>query len=108
MHPPARRCGASDAMVLVSALLTCPFTASAQLKVLISGGFSGPYEKLLPDFERTTGTKVATASASAAAVVAGSKEIEAAKRWIAFLASEHAATTIRSGGMEPPVKRHGT
>jgi molybdate transport system substrate-binding protein len=37
----------------------------------------------------------------AAAVVAGSKEVEAAKRLIAFLASERASTTIRAGGMEP-------
>ena len=34
----------------------------AQLKVIISGGFSGPYEKLLPEFERTTGIRVATGS----------------------------------------------
>jgi len=42
----------------------------------------------------------------AAAVVAGSKEVDAAKRLIAFLASERAAATIRSSGMEPPGKRH--
>src|SRR5262245_30818375 len=36
--------------------------ASAQLKVLISGGFSGAYEHLLPNFERTTGIKVTTGS----------------------------------------------
>lgn len=35
-----------------------------QLKVLISGGFCGPYEKLLPEFERTTGIKVTTGSGS--------------------------------------------
>jgi molybdate transport system substrate-binding protein len=48
----------------VATLLLCPLAASAQVKVLISGGFSGPYEKLLPDFERTTGIKVATGSGS--------------------------------------------
>jgi molybdate transport system substrate-binding protein len=37
----------------------------------------------------------------AAAIVAASKEIEAAKRLIAFLTSEPAAETIRRGGMEP-------
>jgi molybdate transport system substrate-binding protein len=37
-------------------------TESAQLNVLISGGFSGAYEQLLPDFERTSGIKVATGS----------------------------------------------
>jgi molybdate transport system substrate-binding protein len=34
----------------------------AQLNVLISGGFSGAYEQLLPEFERTSGIKVATGS----------------------------------------------
>src|SRR5712671_6507042 len=55
----------SDAIVVVvAALLTCPFAASAEVKVLMSGGFSGPYEKLLPEFERTTGIKVTTRSGS--------------------------------------------
>jgi molybdate transport system substrate-binding protein len=36
-----------------------------------------------------------------AAIVAGSKEVEAARRLIAFLASERAATAIRQNGMEP-------
>jgi molybdate transport system substrate-binding protein len=36
----------------------------AELKVIISGGFSGPYEALVPQFERTTGIKVATGSGS--------------------------------------------
>jgi molybdate transport system substrate-binding protein len=35
---------------------------SAQLHVLISGGFTGAYEELLPQFERTSGIKVATGS----------------------------------------------
>jgi molybdate transport system substrate-binding protein len=35
-----------------------------ELKVIISGGFSGPYEGLVPQFERTTGIKVATGSGS--------------------------------------------
>jgi|SRR5262245_15804172 len=38
--------------------------ASAQLRVLISGGFSGAYEKLLPEFERTNAIKVTTGSGS--------------------------------------------
>src|SRR3954468_14593151 len=56
---------ARDAIVVViAALLMSPLAASAQLKVLISGGFSGPYEKLLPEFERTTAIEVATGSGS--------------------------------------------
>ena len=47
---------------ILAALLMSPLMASAQVKVLISGGFSGPYEKLLPQFERDTGIKVTTGS----------------------------------------------
>jgi molybdate transport system substrate-binding protein len=50
--------------IVVVALLMGSLAASAQLKVMISGGFSGPYEKLLPEFERTTGIKVTTSSGS--------------------------------------------
>ena len=35
---------------------------SSDLKVLMSGGFSGAYEQLLPEFERTSGIKVTTGS----------------------------------------------
>ena len=36
--------------------------AMAQLEVIISGGFSGPYKQMLPEFEKTTGIKVVTKS----------------------------------------------
>jgi molybdate transport system substrate-binding protein len=36
--------------------------APARLNVLISGGFSGAYEQLLPEFTRTSGFKVTTGS----------------------------------------------
>ena len=39
-----------------------PMPASAQVKVIISGGFSAAYEQLLPEFERTSGLKVETGS----------------------------------------------
>jgi len=39
-----------------------PMLANAQLNVMISGGFSGSYEKLLPEFERASGIKVKTGS----------------------------------------------
>ena len=35
---------------------------SAQLNVLISGGFAGAYEQLLPEFQRISGIKVTTGS----------------------------------------------
>jgi molybdate transport system substrate-binding protein len=54
----------ASAIAITAALLTVPLAASAQLKVMISGGFSGPYEQLLPEFERTTGIKVTTGSGS--------------------------------------------
>ncbi|MGZ5650477.1 MAG: substrate-binding domain-containing protein [Usitatibacter sp.] len=54
----------AKAIIVAAALLMIPLAASAQLKVMISGGFSGPYEKLLPEFERTTGIKVTTRSGS--------------------------------------------
>src|ERR1041385_8571348 len=54
----------SRAIIVFTALLAMPLTASAQLKVRISGGFSGPYEKLLPEFERASGIKVETGSGS--------------------------------------------
>ena len=48
--------------VVFATLLVWPVAASAQLNVMISGGFSGPYEQLLPEFEQTSGIKVATGS----------------------------------------------
>ncbi len=36
----------------------------AQLNVLISGGFAGAYEQLLPEFKRTSGIEVVTGSGS--------------------------------------------
>ena len=48
--------------LIFSTLPFWPFAASAQLNVLISGGFSGAYEQLLPEFERTSGIKVTTRS----------------------------------------------
>jgi len=46
----------------LSAVLGWPMVASAQVKVMISGGFSGAYEKLLPQFEQKSGIKVTTGS----------------------------------------------
>src|SRR3954471_6782340 len=115
-------------VVVVAALLMCPLAASAQLKVLISGGFSGPYEQLLPEFERTTGIKVATGSGSSqgtgpqtigaqlargvpADVVIlsreGLAELIAARRIAAATEVDHARTPIgvavREGAAKPEV-----
>src|SRR5258708_22297033 len=48
--------------VILATLLFWPAASSAQLNVLISGGFSGAYEQLLSEFERTSGIKVTTGS----------------------------------------------
>jgi molybdate transport system substrate-binding protein len=49
-------------VVIFATLLFWPAAASAQLNVMISGGFSGAYKQLLPEFERTSGIKVTTGS----------------------------------------------
>src|SRR5262245_18643177 len=54
----------SAPVVAIAALLMSPVHASAQLKVIISGGFSSAYEQVLPEFERTSGIKVTTGSGS--------------------------------------------
>jgi molybdate transport system substrate-binding protein len=50
------------AIVVSATLVALPIAAMAQVKVLMSGGFSGAYEQLLPEFERTSGIKVTTGS----------------------------------------------
>jgi molybdate transport system substrate-binding protein len=50
--------------LVLAALSIWPAAASAQLKVIRSGGFTGPYEQLLPEFERASGIKVTTGSGS--------------------------------------------
>ena len=49
-------------VAIAAALFAWPLQSLAQLKVIISGGFSSAYEQLLPEFERTAGVKVTTGS----------------------------------------------
>jgi molybdate transport system substrate-binding protein len=42
-------------------LVALPSRLPAQVRVLISGGFSAPYQELLPQFEKSTGITVTTA-----------------------------------------------
>jgi molybdate transport system substrate-binding protein len=49
-------------LLAVASFLAYPSAAHAQLKVIISGGFSIAYRQVLPEFERTTGITVTTLS----------------------------------------------
>ena len=52
-------------VVVVATVLALPAESFAQVKVIISGGFSAAFRDVLPDFERTTGVTVkATSGAS--------------------------------------------
>ena len=45
----------------ITMLVALPSPSSAQVRVLISGGFSAAYQELLPQFEKSTGFTVTTA-----------------------------------------------
>src|SRR3954470_20932951 len=47
-------------LVLAACLSFSGGASAAEIKVMISGGFSAAYEKLVPEFERTSGHKVTT------------------------------------------------
>jgi molybdate transport system substrate-binding protein len=53
---------AARVTVALTATLLFPSVSFAQVKVIISGGFSAAYRELLPEFERTTGLTVTTTS----------------------------------------------
>jgi len=46
--------------VAIATVLVFATPSSAQIRVIISGGFTPPYQEVLPEFERTTGIKVTT------------------------------------------------
>jgi molybdate transport system substrate-binding protein len=60
----SRMANATKAVFVLATLMSWPAGASAEVKVLMSGGFSGAYERLLPEFESTSGIKVTTGSGS--------------------------------------------
>jgi molybdate transport system substrate-binding protein len=68
-----------------------------------------PVSEILPvrgvDFVGTIPADVQYVAVFSAAVVAGSKEIDASTRLIAFLASEGAMAAIKKNGMEPSSRR---
>ena len=53
---------ASKALFVATFLLFAGAAHAAEIKVMISGGFTGAYNTLVPQFERATGHKVVTVS----------------------------------------------
>ncbi len=51
-----------SSLLIAAAVLAYSGSAMAQVKVIISGGFSTAYRQLLPEFEKTTGIAVDTGS----------------------------------------------
>jgi len=47
-------------VALLAVVLAWPAVSTAQVKVIISGGFSAAYQEVLPEFERTAGITVTT------------------------------------------------
>ena len=47
-------------ILVIAAVLALPTASFAQVKVIISGGFSAAYQEVLPEFEKTTGITVTT------------------------------------------------
>src|SRR5450631_2679641 len=58
--PSHARTGLAGIALAIAAVLALPTASFAQVKVVISGGFSAAYREVLPEFERTTGIKVTT------------------------------------------------
>lgn len=50
------------AVGVIAGVVSTPASASAQLNVIISGGFNAAYRQLLPPFERSSGITVTTTS----------------------------------------------
>jgi molybdate transport system substrate-binding protein len=55
-----RPCLYVRAIVALAAILALPAISTAQVRVIMSGGFATAYKQVLPEFERTTGIKVTT------------------------------------------------
>src|SRR3954471_17792186 len=49
-------------VIAIAAALALPHASFAQVKVIISGGFSSAYHEMLPEFQRATGIAVTTTS----------------------------------------------
>jgi len=98
------RLGIADEMARKSTTTGATAVASGEAEIAVQ-----PVSELLPvpgvDFVGTVPAEVQYVAVFAAAVVAGSKEIEASKQLIAFITSERATAAIRKSGMEPSRRR---
>src|SRR5262245_23785436 len=52
--------GLSTAVFVVLAAIAFPGASYAQVKVILSGGFTAAYREVLPEFEKTSGIKITT------------------------------------------------
>lgn len=78
--------------------------AATRLKVLSSGGFSGPYQRLLPQFERTTGVQVETgsgASQGSGPQTIGAQLARGVPADVVILSREGLAELIAAGRIAP-------
>jgi molybdate transport system substrate-binding protein len=85
-------------------MLMAPTAAVAQLKVLISGGFSGPYERLLPQFEQSTGIQVTTGSGSSQGTgpqTIGAQLARGVSADVVILSREGLSDLIKAGRIAP-------
>jgi molybdate transport system substrate-binding protein len=55
-----RRHASTRVVIVTAAIFALPTASFAQVRVMISGGFSAVYRELLPEFERTSGITVTT------------------------------------------------
>ena len=94
------RLGIADEMAKKSTTTGVAAVARGEAELAIQ-----PVSELLPvpgvDFVGTVPAEIQKVNVYAAAVVAGSRETDASKRLIAFLASDAAISAIRKTGMEP-------
>ena len=56
--------GLITAVFVVLAAVAFPSPPFAQVKVILSGGFTAAYKEVLPEFEKTSGIKVTTTNGS--------------------------------------------
>jgi molybdate transport system substrate-binding protein len=98
------RLGIADEMAGKSTTAGAAAVAKGDAEIAVQ-----PVSEILPvqgvDLVGTIPAEVQYVAVFAAAVVTGSKEPEASRRLIAFLASENARTALKNSGMEPPGPR---